>query len=84
MYVGGWDYLLEKHIRFYYDAYWQPAFNNKKNYRTQVDVGLDFPVWKGLSLSALYAFTHENVVIEKVKQEDKILTFGIAYNLKIR
>jgi Protein of unknown function, DUF481 len=82
LYVGGWNYLLEKHIRLYYDAYWQPAFNNNNNYRTQVDVGIDFPVWKGLSFNALYAFTHENLVIEKVKQQDKILTFGVAYNLK--
>ena len=84
LYVGGWSYLLEKHIRLYYDAYWQPAFNNSNNYRTQVDIGIDFPIWKGFSFNALYAFTHENVVIEKVKQEDKILTFGVAYNLKIR
>lgn len=84
LYIGGWNYFLEKHIRLYYDAYWQPAFNHSNNYRTQVDVGVDFPIWKGLSFNALYAFTHENVVIEKVKQEDKILTFGIAYNLKIR
>ena len=84
IYVGGWNYLLEKHIRLYYDAYWQPAFNNSNNYRTQVDAGVDFQIWKGLSFNALYAFTHENVVIQKVKQEDKILTFGIAYNLKVK
>jgi hypothetical protein len=84
LYVGGWKYVCEKHIRLYYDAYWQPAFNNGSNYRTQVDIGVDFPIWKGLSFNALYAFTHENVVIEKVKQEDKILTFGVAYTLKIR
>ncbi|HRH50319.1 MAG TPA: DUF481 domain-containing protein [Panacibacter sp.] len=84
LYAGGWSYLLEKHIRLYYDAYWQPAFNNSNNYRTQIDIGADFPIWKGLSFNALYAFTHENVVIEKVIQEDKILTFGIAYLLKVR
>lgn len=84
IYVSGWNYLLDKHIRLYYDAYWQPALNNSNNYRTQVDAGIDFPIWKGLSFNAIYAFTHENVVIEKVKQEDKILTFGVAYNVKIR
>jgi hypothetical protein len=82
LYVAGWHYLLQRHIRLYYDAYWQPAFNNSNNYRVQVDIGADFPIWKGFSFNALYAFTHENVVIEKVKQEDKILTFGLAYNLK--
>lgn len=84
LYVGGWNYFLEKHIRLYYDAYWQPAFNNSNNYRTQVDVGVDFSIWKGLSFNAVYGFTHENVVIEKVQQEDKILTFGVAYNLKMK
>lgn len=84
IYVSGYNYLLQNHIRLYYDAYWQPAFNNSNNYRTQVDVGVDFSVWKGLSFNALYAFTHENVVIEKIIQEDKIVTFGIAYHLKVK
>lgn len=84
LYAGGWNYLFQNCLRFSYDAYWQPAFNNRKNYRTQVDAGLDFPVWKGLSFTMLYTFTHENVVITKVKQEDTILTFGITYNLKIK
>lgn len=84
LYLGGWSYLLDKRIRCYYDAYWQPALNNKNNYRIQVDLGADFPIWKGLSLNALYTFTHENVVIDKIKPEDKILTFGLAYNLKVK
>jgi hypothetical protein len=84
LYVGGWSYLADKHIRLYYDAYWQPAFDNSNNYRTQLDVGLDFPIWKGLSFNVVYAFTRENVVIEEILQEDKILTFGLAYNLKSR
>jgi hypothetical protein len=82
LYVGGWNYLLAKHIRLYYDAYWQPAFNNSHNYRTQVDVGADFPVWKGLSFNVLYAYTHENLVVTNILQDDKILTFGLAYNFK--
>lgn len=82
LYLAGWNYLLNRHLRFYYDAYWQPAFKNKNNYRTQVDLGIDFPVWKGLSLNALYTFTHEHVTIAAVKQNDKILTFGVGYNFK--
>lgn len=84
LFMGGWNYLLKNHLRFYYDAYWQPAFNDNNNYRTQFDVGIDFPVWKGLNFTALYTFTHENVTIINIKQEDKILTFGLAYNLKIK
>lgn len=84
LYVGGSHYFLEKHIRLYYDAYWQPAFKSRTNYRTQVDIGINFPAWKGLSFNTIYSFTHENLVVEKVKQEDQILTFGIAYNLKVK
>ena len=42
LYMSGWIYLFQKHLRVYYDAYWQPAFNNRSNYRTQYDIGIDF------------------------------------------
>lgn len=83
-YIGGWSYLFDKHLRLYYDAYYQPAFTSRTNYRTQFDIGLDVPVWKGLSFTTLYTFTHENVVVTGIKKEDKILTFGLAYNFKIK
>lgn len=81
-YVSGWNYLFNHKLRLYYDAYWQPAFNNSSNYRTQYDAGVDVPLWKGLNVSALYTFTHENVVIQNIRQRDKILTFGFSYNFK--
>lgn len=84
LYLGGWAYILHRRARLYYDAFWQPAFNNTANYRTQFDAGLDVPVWKGLMFNVLYTFTHENVVVQQVQQNDKILTFGLAYNLKKR
>lgn len=82
LYMAGWHNLFEKHLRLYYDAYWQPAFNNNNDYRIEYDIGLDFPIWKGFSFNVLYAFKHENVVITKIKPDDKILTFGLAYNFK--
>jgi Protein of unknown function, DUF481 len=84
LFMGGWNYLLNKKLRFYYDGYWQPALNNKNNYRTQFDAGVDFPVWKGLSFTALYTFTHENVTISNIKKEDKIVSFGLAYNVRTK
>lgn len=81
-YLGGWNYFFNKHLRLYYDAYWQPAFNNTHNYRTQLDIGADFPVWKGLSFSILYTYTHENVVVQKIKPDDRILTFGLSCFLR--
>jgi hypothetical protein len=82
-YLGGWHYLWHRRIRIYYDAFWQPGFNNSKNYRTQADVGVDFQIWKGLSFNALYTYTHENVVIQKVLEDDKILTFGLSYRYNL-
>jgi Protein of unknown function, DUF481 len=82
LYAGGWNYLFNRKLRLYYDMYWQPAFNNSNNYRTQYDVGADIPLWKGLNLSILYMFTHEHVVISNIKQQDKILSFGFSYNFK--
>ncbi len=82
LYTGGWVYLLDKHLRLYYDAYWQPAFSNSDNFRRQFDLGIDFPVWKGLFITALYTYTHENVVAENIQQLDRILTFGLGYSLR--
>lgn len=83
-YIGGWSYILDKHLRLFYDAYWQPAFTSGYNHRTQFNIGLDFSVWKGLSFTTLYTFTHENVVVTNIIKDDKILTLGLAYNLKIK
>ncbi|MBC7887306.1 MAG: DUF481 domain-containing protein [Ferruginibacter sp.] len=84
IYLGGWNYLSDKHLRFYYDAYWQFGFNDKNNYRTQLDAGLDIPVWRGVAFNAIYSFAHENITILNIQQDDKILTFGLSYNLKIK
>ena len=78
-FMMGWHYLAGGKIRLYYDAYWQPAFSYAANYRTQYDIGVDLPVWKGLSLTALYTFTRENVVVSQVKTSDRLLTWGLSW-----
>lgn len=50
LYFGGYNSLLKNRIRFYYDAYWQQAFNDKNNYRLQIDFGFDVPLWKDFFL----------------------------------
>ncbi len=84
-YISGAHALFGQRFRLYYDAYWQPALSsdNKNNYRTQFDIGFDVPIWKGLSLNALYTFTHEQVVVQKIQNDDKILAFGLSYSLKV-
>ncbi|GAA4411133.1 hypothetical protein GCM10023187_36530 [Nibrella viscosa] len=80
--LGGWHYLLDNRLRLYYDAFWQPAFSDATNYRWQFDVGVDFPIWRGLNLNVAYTYTHENIVILKVRRDDKLLTVGLSYNLR--
>jgi hypothetical protein len=84
LYAGGGVNLLENHVRFYYNAYWQPAFENSNDYRAEIDLGLDFPIWKGFSFNTHYNYTHEQIVVNKIKQKDRLLSFGLAYNYKIK
>ncbi len=82
LYLSGSNFLFNRKIKLYYSTYFQPAFDNSKNYRTQSDLGFDFPIWKGLAFNTLFTYTHENVTIQKVKKDDRILTFGLSYNFK--
>jgi hypothetical protein len=84
LYAGGIANLLENHLRLYYSAYWQPAFENSNDYRAEFDIGLDFPIWKGFSFNSHYNYTHEQIVVNKIKQKDRLLSFGLAYNYKIK
>jgi hypothetical protein len=59
---------------------WNYVF--KKHLRLMYAAGIDVPAWKGLSFNVMYSFTHENVVIKKIKQDDGLLTFGISYQFK--
>ncbi len=81
-YVGGWAYVFNNRLRVSYECYWQPAFYHSKNYRTQLDVGLSYPLGKGLAFEMVYIFSHENVVVENIKEDDQILTFGLSYSLR--
>ncbi|WP_338876392.1 DUF481 domain-containing protein [Spirosoma sp. SC4-14] len=82
VWLGGWHYLLDNHLRLYYDAYYQPTFSDTNNYRWQYDIGFDFPIWRGLAFNALYTYTHENVVVTNIYPDDKILTVGLSYTLR--
>ncbi|CCH00736.1 hypothetical protein FAES_2727 [Fibrella aestuarina BUZ 2] len=79
--LGGWHTLLDGHLRIYYDAYYQPAFSDANNARWQYDVGVDFPVWRGLTVTLLYTATHEQLVVTAIRPDDRLLTMGLAYTL---
>ncbi len=80
--VGGWHNVAEGRLHLYYEAFYQPSFSAKINYRWQATVGVDVPVWRGLAVNALYTYSHENVVVTKIKQADALLTVGLAYTLR--
>jgi hypothetical protein len=81
-YVGGWANILNNRLKVNYEFYWQPAFNNRKNYRTVYQVGLTYPIWKGLAFNMVYIYSHENVVVENIEKNDRILLLGLSYLLK--
>lgn len=77
--AGGWGFFFNNRIRLYYELFLRQAFNNSKNYRTHLEIGFDFPIWQGLSFNTVYTSTHENVVVKNIREDDRILTFGLSY-----
>ena len=79
LYAGGWGFFFNNRLRLYYELFLRQAFNNGKNYRTHLEVGFDLPIWRGLSFNTVYTSTHENVVVKNIRQDDRMLTFGLSY-----
>lgn len=75
--------LWSRRLRIYYEIFVQPSLQNADNFRWQAETGIEWPLWKGLGLTANYVFTRENVTVRTVKAKDGLLTFGIVYNGKI-
>ena len=81
-YLGGWVFALNNQLRLNYEFYWQSAFDNSENYRVQAEVGLTYPIWKGLAFNTVYIYSHENVVVQSIKKDDRLLTFGLSYTVR--
>lgn len=82
LYMSGRHYLSGKTLRLYYDLYFQPSLSDRHNYRIHVNVGTDVRIGKGFSLTALYVFSHENVVVQGVQSGDALLTLGLSYTVR--
>ena len=82
VYLAGWHKLADSRIRLFYSGYWQPGLESIPNNRFQLDVGMDIPLWKGINATMQYSFSREQVVTSTVLEEDRILTFGLSYQLK--
>lgn len=82
IYVSGMHRMVDEKFKVYYTAYWQPALGYSKNNRLQLDTGVEMPLWKGFNFLAQYTFTNEEVVVRNVKNIDRILTFGLSYQIQ--
>lgn len=81
-YFSGLHYLFGRKMKVFYNGNWQPALDKVANHRIQMDCGAEIAVWNGLLIQFEYLYNYEQVVAQKVKEVDKILTFGISYQLK--
>lgn len=79
LYTAGNGRIGSGKLRYYFDAFWQSAFADAKNYRVQADAGIELPVYRGLSFTASCSYFHEHLVVSSVRRDDTILGFGISY-----
>lgn len=78
LWVNGKYQLAEKKIILTHESYFQPSLEQANNFRWQVDLGLELPLWKALNFRINYLHTVESIVIANQQQEDSMLTFGFA------
>lgn len=81
-YLSGIHHILDKKMKIFYNGYWQIALDRVANHRMQLDIGTEISIWQGLYIQLEYIHNYEQVVAQKVKEIDRILTFGINYQIK--
>lgn len=84
IYTAGNHLLLGNRIQLNYHAFIEPAFYDFKNYRAEVEIGLNFSIQKGFSFRINYLYLFEYLVVNGIKQNDEILTFGLGYKFKAK
>jgi hypothetical protein len=80
LYLTGLHHIKSSSIKFWYTAYYQPSLQKMDNYRTQVDMGIDFFIGKRLSFTTQYNATYEHVVAKNTKVFDTNFSFGLGYS----
>ncbi|MDP4601107.1 MAG: DUF481 domain-containing protein [Polaribacter sp.] len=78
IWLNGKYHLFKKKLILNHESYFQPSFQDYKNYRWQADISAELPIWKYLNFKISYLHTSESLVIENQKQEDKFLSFGFT------
>ncbi len=76
IWINGKYELFKKKVILKHESYFQPSLEQSDNYRWQVNLTAEFPLWKFLSFNINYRHTFESVVIQNQKKEDTFLTFG--------
>lgn len=76
IWMNGKHPILQKKLVLTHEFYFQPSLVQHNNFRWQVDLGIEFPIWKFLNFKVNYLHTYESIVIESQEQEDRFLTFG--------
>lgn len=80
VWISGTYEVFKKKVVLKHQSYYQPSLEDNENYRWQIDLSAEFPIWKFLSFKINYLRTFESIVIQDQKEEDQFLTFG--FNIK--
>lgn len=78
IWVNGKYHVFKNKIILSHESYYQPSLEDNNNYRWQIDLGLELPVWKYLSFKVNFRRTFENIVVVNQDQEDRFLTLGFT------
>lgn len=60
-----------------YETWYQPALDDANNWRYFLQTALEIPVSRHFSFRSALLYSHENIVLNTIRQDDKILTFGL-------
>jgi hypothetical protein len=82
VYAAG-KHVLGQYTSVFYNAYWQPAVPDFKNYRLFFDTGLNWQVKPRLALQCLYLLTGEGLVAQGVQTRDHLITLGFNYTFQV-
>lgn len=86
--LGGIHGILQNRLVLRHDTWFMVGVKNKRNYRWHSLVGLQAPLYRGLSLKADYEYTYESLAIGSKspfgfpsRTFDWVLTFGLSYDI---
>lgn len=82
LYVQGRHLLAGTKVTLFYKGYWQPAIQDRANYRYSIETGLVAQLVKAWSLQTKAVYSHENLVDFEVRSRDFIWTWGLIYSRK--